>query len=98
MDDLKRPTFWIAQGVALVALLVTLAWNAARYPDRAETQELIRQGLVGPINPYVADAPGIARVVTRYDRDMEELDSKLDAMAQGLQDLVLEIRLLGRKR
>lgn len=98
MDDLKRPTFWIGQAVAMVALLVTVAWNAAHYPDRAETQELIRQGLAGPMNPYVADAPAIARVVSRYDRDMEELDAKLDTMAQQLQDLVLEIRLLARKR
>jgi hypothetical protein len=98
MDDLKRPTFWIGQGIALVVLLVTLAWNAARYPDRAEAQEIVRQALVGPMNPYVADAPGIARVVGRYDRDMEELDAKLDAMSQQLQDLMLEIRILARRK
>jgi hypothetical protein len=62
MDDLKRPTFWIAQGIALLVLLVTLAWNAARYPGRAETQELIEQGLVGPLNPPTSRTRPASRV------------------------------------
>jgi hypothetical protein len=98
LDDLKRPTFWIAQALALIVLIAGLAWNAGRYPDRSETQELIRQALASPANPYTADAPAIARIVGRYDRDLDVLDTKLDTMNQQLQELILEIRVLARKR
>jgi hypothetical protein len=46
----------------------------------------------------VRDEPSIARVVSRYDRDKEALDAKLETMSLQLQDLVLEIRILTRKR
>lgn len=98
MDDLRRPTFWITQVIALLVIIGSLAWNAGRYPDRSETQEMITQAMLGPGNPYIGAAPGIARVVERYDRDRELLDAKLDAMTKQLQDLTLEIRIIGRKR
>lgn len=98
MDDLKRPTFWIAQVLALLVLIGSLAWSAGRYPDRSETKEMIGQALLGPGNPYNAAAPGIVRVVERYDRDREALDAKLDSMTEQLQDMILEIRIISRKR
>jgi hypothetical protein len=98
MDDLKRPTFWITQVIALLVLIGSIAWTAGRYPDRSETQRMISEAMLGPGNPYNGAAPAIVRVVERYDRDRELLDAKLDEMSQRLQDLILEIRIIGRKR